>query len=111
VSKRSWEHDYVNHDVAPHAEKLENGNDVFDMRKRHFIFCCTPKDYRYILGCNCHVPTYFVHTEPFSTTLTAGAAGLSHQRQQLEQELWFHGPISRKDAETILKNVGSNLKS
>jgi len=38
VSKRSWEHDYVNHDVAPHAEKLENGNDVFDMRKCHFIF-------------------------------------------------------------------------
>jgi len=33
VRKKSWEHDYVNHDVAPQVEKVENGNDVFDMRK------------------------------------------------------------------------------
>jgi hypothetical protein len=48
---------------------------------------------------------YVISVEPFSTTLTAGATSLSLQRQQLEQELWFHGPISRKEAENILKNV------
>ncbi|CAB3363562.1 Hypothetical predicted protein [Cloeon dipterum] len=75
VHKKSWEHDYVNHDVA---DKLDNGNDVFDM-------------------------------QPFSTTLTAGATSLALQRQQLEREPWFHGPISRKEAESILKNDGDFL--
>ena len=37
--------------------------------------------------------------------LLASAAKGDSLRMQLAREEWFHGPISRKDAEMLLKNV------
>jgi len=33
----------------------------------------------------------------------------TNQEMQLSQEVWFHGPISRKRAEDLLKNEGDFL--
>ena len=50
--------------------------------------------------------------EPFSTSLSQlePAAAVPkclsvQQRMQLAQELWYHGPITRKQAEDLLKQV------
>jgi len=41
--------------------------------------------------------------------LLASAAKGDSLRMQLAREDWFHGPISRKDAEMLLKNVSKNI--
>jgi hypothetical protein len=37
--------------------------------------------------------------------LASSASKADSLRIQLSREEWFHGPISRKDAESLLKNV------
>ena len=37
--------------------------------------------------------------------LIASASKADSMRLQLSREEWFHGPISRKDSESLLKNV------
>jgi hypothetical protein len=41
----------------------------------------------------------------------AGKVRVSPLEAQLLQEIWFHGPISRKEAEDLLKQVNKNSKT
>ena len=60
------------------------------------------------MACRKISKTWHLITEPFtaaipSTSLVDGGGSL---RAQLEKETWFHGAISRKEAEALLKHVG-----
>ena len=75
-----------------------NIKDPFDMRKLRLPK--TKNDAREILP-----PS----AEPFSMQLNQmGGTNKSlplTQRLDLQKEIWFHGPVSRRDAELLLKNV------
>ena len=42
---------------------------------------------------------------PPETVLTTGAFANPDDLKDLKSEVWFHGPISRRDAEMLLQNV------
>jgi SHC-transforming protein 1 len=45
-------------------------------------------------------------TEPFSTAISEmNKLSPQTQKQQLKQEIWYHGSVSRSEAESILTRV------
>lgn len=46
--------------------------------------------------------------EPFNTAVESASARVSNQRGQLLSEIWFHGFVSRQDAEALLTRVFLN---
>lgn len=80
-------HDYVNNDADP---KQQKSRDPFDMSP----FALAPPG-----GGIANIPT------PAPALPPQGAA----LRAKLVQEEWFHGPISRKDAEELLRRDGDFL--
>jgi len=45
--------------------------------------------------------------EPFSSAISdMNRLSPRSQKQQLKQEIWFHGSVSRSEAESMLSRVG-----
>lgn len=54
--------------------------------------------------------TVYVYVlEPFNTAVPTDILAPASQRVQLQREIWFHGPVSRQEAETLLTRVSCLL--
>jgi len=47
--------------------------------------------------------------QPFNTAVPTDILAPASQRVQLQREVWFHGPVSRQEAETLLTRDGDFL--
>jgi hypothetical protein len=79
--------------------------DPFDMRKYHFLKILYDHNLALKSVYKDHCIFEIFCTEPFASScpklLTA-----DQQRQLLSREEWFHGTISRTQAEALVRNVG-----
>jgi hypothetical protein len=50
---------------------------------------------------------YVYDLEPFNTAVPTDILAPASQRVQLQREVWFHGPVSRQEAEALLTRVSS----
>ncbi|KAG8230931.1 hypothetical protein J437_LFUL002964 [Ladona fulva] len=82
-----------------------------------FYYCLVDFTFKF-----CFNPEFNFYAEPFSTSLTMATQGAmlssgrnaiplnpASQKAQLHGETWFHGPISRKEAEALLLKDGDFL--
>nr|CAG4641010.1 EOG090X098F [Eulimnadia texana] len=111
TASRYPDHEYVNGVMGNTTENksLLNIKDPFDMRKETSAGAADPstritQGARFVRPGSAQAMVHGATSKPGASR----APGLS-QEAQLAQEVWFHGPISRKDAENMLKHDGDFL--
>lgn len=58
-----------------------------------------------------HITFYLRILEPFSSAISdMNRLSPRLQKQQLKQEIWFHGSVSRSEAESMLTRVNMLIK-
>ena len=58
---------------------------------------------------NATQPRDIFDMQPFNTAVESASARVSYQRGQLQSEVWFHGFVSRQDAEALVTRDGDFL--
>lgn len=102
------EHNYVNDIVMSEVRDRANATqprDIFDMRK---LSCHTLNYMLPYLGFpykSNFILLFICVAEPFNTAVESASARVTYQRGQLQSEVWFHGFVSRQDAEALLTRV------